>query len=151
MKKTIFSLLFTLPFLAFGQDILINPFITNAQMEQKINYWENGKVLSEIQYLDGKREGVCRYWYKTGQLKSEVMYKNGKMSGAFISYFENGQVESFGSFKYAESGIYSRKDGIWKYYYANGQLESESIIKKGVEELKFYDKQGNLLTEGEGC
>jgi len=47
--------------------------------------------------------------------------------------------------------VYSRKDGIWKYYYDNGQIQSESIIKDGVEELKFYDKEGNLLPEGEGC
>ena len=52
---------------------------------------------------------------------NEGFYKNGKMTGSFMSYYENGQIES------------------------------ESIIKDGVEELKFYDKEGNLLPEGEGC
>jgi len=47
--------------------------------------------------------------------------------------------------------LYSRKDGIWEYYYDNGQLQSESIIKDGVEELKFYDKKGNLLPMEDGC
>ena len=41
--------------------------------------------------------------------------------------------------------------GYWICYYENGQLESESIIKDGVEELKLYDKKGNLLPKGEGC
>ena len=69
----------------------------------------------------------------------------------FISYYENGQIQSHGNYKYTASGLYSRKDGVWKYYYDNGQIQSESIIKDGVEELKFYDKEGNLLPEGEGC
>ena len=34
-------------------------------------------------------------------------------------------------------------------YWDNGQIQSESIIKDGVEELKFYDQEGNLLPEGE--
>ena len=72
------------------------------------------------------------------------------MTGFWISYYNNGQVLSQGTYKYTESGVYSIKDGVWKYYYDNGQLESESIIKDGVEELKFYDKEGNLLP-GEGC
>ena len=130
---------------------LIFPFIGFGQSEEKIEYWENGQVLSQIYYLEGKRDGSCRHWYKNGQLMNEGFYKNGKMTGSFISYYENGQIESHGTFKYTKSGIYSRKDGVWKYYYKNGQIERESIIKDGVEELKFYDKEGNLLPEGEGC
>ena len=86
-----------------------------------------------------------------GQLMSSGLYKNGKMYGPFISYYENGQIQSQGNYNYNESDIYSRKDGVQKYYYENGKIESESIIKNGVEELKFYDKDGNLLPEGEGC
>ena len=82
---------------------------------------------------------------------SSGLYKNGKMYGPFISYYENGQIQSQGNYNYDASDIYSRKDGIWKYYYENGKIESESIIKNGVEELKFYDNEGNLLPEGEGC
>jgi antitoxin component YwqK of YwqJK toxin-antitoxin module len=82
---------------------------------------------------------------------NEGFYKNGKMIGPWMSYHENGQIKSHGTYKYTESGVYSRKDGNWKYYYDNGQLERESIIKDGVEELKSYDKNGNLTPMGEGC
>ena len=139
MKKLLFILLLTLPFIGFGQN------------EEKTEYWDNGHVLSQIHYLDGNRDGSCRYWYKNGQLMNEGFYKNGKMIGPWMSYHENGQIKSHGTYKYTESGVYSRKDGNWKYYYDNGQLERESIIKDGVEELKFYDKNGNLTPMGEGC
>ena len=139
MKKLLFILLLTIPFSGFGQS------------EEKIEYWNNGQVLSQIHYLDGKRDGSCRYWYDDGTLMTEGFYKNGKMTGFWMSYYDNGQLESHGTYKYIESGVYSRKDGVWKYYYNNGQIQNESIIKDGVEEMKFYDKEGNLIPKGEGC
>ena len=149
MKNLLFILLF-IPFIGFGQRIII-PVLANVNIQEKVNYWENGQKLSEVQYFNEKRDGSCKYWYKNGQLMSSGLYKNGKMYGPFISYYENGQIQSQGNYNYDGSDIYSRKDGIWKYYYENGKIESESIIKNGVEELKFYDKEGNLLPEGEGC
>ena len=149
MKNLLFILLF-IPFIGLGQNIVI-PVFANGNIQGRVNYWENGQKLSEVQYFNEKRDGSCKYWYKTGQLMSSGLYKNGKMYGPFISYYENGQIQSQGNYNYNESDIYSRKDGVWKYYYENGKIESEPIIKNGVEELKFYDKDGNLLPEGEGC
>ena len=149
MKNLLFILLF-IPFIGLGQNIVI-PVFANGNIQGRVNYWENGQKLSEVQYFNEKRDGSCKYWYKTGQLMSSGLYKNGKMYGPFISYYENGQIQSQGNYNYNESDIYSRKDGIWKYYYEDGKIESESIIKNGFEELKFYDKEGNLLPEGEGC
>ena len=149
MKNLLFILLFS-PFIGLGQSIII-PVFANVNNQERVNYGENGQKLSEVQYFNEKRDGSCKYWYKTGQLMSSGLYKNGRMYGPFISYYENGQIQSQGNYNYNESDIYSRKDGIWKYYYENGKIESESIIKNGVEELKFYDKEGNLLPEGEGC
>ena len=138
MKKTIL-LIFIIPLFSFGQS------------EVKVEYWDNGNVLSQVHYKDGVREGSCRYYHKNGVMMSEGFYFKGKMSGDWGNYYNNGQIESHGTYKYTESGVYSQKDGVWKHYYDNGQLQRESIIKDGVEELKFYDKEGNLLPEGEGC
>ena len=149
MKNLLFILLF-IPFIGLGQNIVI-PVFANGNIQGRVNYWENGQKLSEVQYFNEKRDGSCKYWYKTGQLMSSGLYKNGKMYGPFISYYENGEIQSQGNYNYNESDIYSRKDGVWKYYYEDGKIESESIIKNGFEELKFYDKEGNLLPEGKGC
>ena len=138
MKRLLF-ILFIIPLLGFGQN------------ETKIEYYDNGNVLSQIHYLDGKRDVSCRYWYEDGTLMTEGFYKNGKMIGFWMSYHDNSQLESHGTYKYTESGVYSRKDGVWQYYYDNGKLRRESIIKDGIEELKFYDRDGKLLPMGEGC
>ena len=131
--------------------LFIIPIISFGQIETKIEYWDNGKALSQIHYLDGKRDGSCRYYYENGALMNEGFYKNGKMTGIWISYHKNGQIKSHGPYKYTESGAYSRKTGVWKYYYDNGQLETESIIKDDIEELKFYDRDGKLLPMQDGC
>ena len=131
--------------------LFIIPLISYGQPEIKKQYYNNGNILSEVHYNNEKRDGLCNYYWENGQLMSGGSYKNGKMIGSWKSYYENGQLKSHGAYKYTESGAYSRKDGVWKYYYDNGQLESESIIKDGVEELKFYDKQGNLIPMGDGC
>ena len=133
--------------------LFIIPIIGFSQTETKIEYWDNDNVLSQVHYLDGIRDGSCRYYYKNGTLMNEGFYKNGKMIGMWMSYFEDGQINSHGSYKYTESGSYSRKDGTWKYYNENGQLTRESIIKDGVEEMKFYDKDGKEISMSmeDGC
>ena len=131
--------------------LFIIPIISFGQTETKIEYWDNGEVLSQIHYLYGERDGSCRYYYENGVLMNEGFYKNGKMTGIWISYHKNGQIKSHGSYKYTESGAYSRKTGVWKYYYDTGQLQTESIIKDGIEELKFYDRDEKLLPMQDGC
>ena len=137
--KRLLLILFIIPFIGFGQT------------ETKREYYASGKLLSIIDYKDGVRNGSCKYFWDYGAwaIMSEVDYKNGKLIGAFKSYHKNNQLESHGTYQYTESTVYSRKDGIWKYYYDNGQLRSESIIKDGVEELRFYDKEGKLLPKGD--
>ena len=133
--------------------LLITPLIGSGQTETKREYYDSGRILSIIDYKDGVRNGSCKYFWDYGAwaIMSELNYKNGKIIGAAKSYYKTGQLKSHGTYKYTESGVYSKKDGEWKYYYDNGQLQSESIIKDGVEELKFYDKQGNLTPMGNGC
>jgi len=140
MKKLLL-ILFIIPIIGFGQS------------ETKREYYSSGKLLSMIDYTDGVRNGSCKYFWDYGAwaIMSESNYKNGKLIGTSKSYYKNGRLESHGTYEYTESGVYSRKDGVWEYYYDNGQLQSESIIKDGVEELKFYDKEGNLLPKGDGC
>ena len=139
MKKLLL-LLFIVPILAF------------AQQETKRKYYASGKLLSIINYTDGVREESCKYFYDYGAwaIMSESNYKNGKLIGAFKSYYKNSQIEKQGQYQYTESDIYSRQVGTWKYYYDNGKLQRESIIKNGVEELKFYNKDGKEIPTPEG-
>ena len=47
-------------------------------------YSENGILLEEIPFVDGKREGVGKSYYNDGKLKSVAMWKKGKLDGEKI-------------------------------------------------------------------
>ena len=55
MKKLLFILLFTIPFVGFGQ------------LDR--DYYENGQIKNEVNYKDGKKEGLWKEYYENGQLK----------------------------------------------------------------------------------
>lgn len=58
--------------------------------EQRI--WEDGKLKTELNYVDGLKNGVLKTYYPSGQLKKEMFYKNNQLDGEYKSYHENGQL-----------------------------------------------------------
>jgi antitoxin component YwqK of YwqJK toxin-antitoxin module len=64
----------------------------NKQKIKELTYYDNGNKESNINYKNGKVNGLVRMWYKNGKLHVEAQYKNNKTHGTRISYHENGQV-----------------------------------------------------------
>ena len=123
---------------------LLLPFFVFSQSEVKLEYWDNGEILSQVHYNDGIREGSCRYYYKNGIMMTEGFYLNGKMSGYWHSFHPNGNIESKGKYDSRKSGVYSQKIGKWIYYDIEGHKISESTIILGIENIKFYNKDGSI-------
>lgn len=48
--------------------------------------WYSQTIASEINYTDGDKHGLCRYWHKNGNIREECNYNMGKMHGPFIHY-----------------------------------------------------------------
>ena len=124
--------------------LLLFPFLVFSQYEVKTEYWNNGEILSQVHYNDGVREGSCRYYYKNGIMMTEGFYSNGKMSGYWHSFHPNGNIESKGKYDHRKSGVYSQKTGKWMYYDVEGHKISESTIILGIENIKFYNKDGSV-------
>ena len=123
---------------------LLLPFFVFSQSEVKTEYWDNGEILSQVHYNDGVREGSCRYYYKNGIMMTEGFYLNGKMSGYWHSFHPNGNIESKGKYDHRKSGTYSQKTGKWMYYDVEGHKISESTIILGIENIKFFNKDGSV-------
>jgi antitoxin component YwqK of YwqJK toxin-antitoxin module len=78
----------------------------------------NGRVWSELEFVNGHQEGAIREWYENGQLKSEGMHLG--------------------------EGIH----GPGKEWHANGQVKSEWVGELGILiEAKEWDEQGRLIRE----
>ncbi len=109
---------------------------------------------------------VTKY-YENGKVKLQGFVKDNTYDSTFISYYENGNIQSEGNYKKAiyktssmsitlgvcgtgrdtsepAAGI---KNGQWKNYYVNGQLQSLKNYFGNIQvgQSKFYDSTGNLL------
>jgi len=56
-------------------------------------YWPDGRLRSEITYVDGMEDGWSRDWYENGVLMSETQYRRGCAVGANREWQENGRLK----------------------------------------------------------
>lgn len=140
----------------------ITPFTGKA-----ISYGDGNKIVSEINYVEGKREGISKKYYADGVLEEEGIYKQKKKEGTFKYYYPTGKLKSVEDFvngdregivkNYYSSGCLEgewqykkdQKDGPAILYYANGQLKVQMDYKEGRESSydKVYNGAGVLIME----
>jgi len=116
-------------------------------------------VKSKELYLNDIQQGKSFYYYKSAKLYQEINFKEGAMHGLAKEYSEDGLLIE--TYDYRYNSIVNRevmnrydkegkKHGVWKEFYANGNLKSEAIYEHGV--LNGYYKEfdeTNLMTKME--
>lgn len=55
--------------------------------------YKTGQIEREINYKNGERDGLSKYYYSTGQIESKIIFKKGKIKSS-RDYKENGNLES---------------------------------------------------------
>jgi len=128
-------------------------------------YYENGKLKSESNFVKGKKEGLCKEWWKTGNLWTEGMYKNDKANGLMKWHNQEGILVAEGNmtdnkrdgrWKICDFQIISncieanfkneKKVGIWKILHDNGELSKEQNWNDGkMISEKCWDESGNKI------
>ena len=103
--------------------------------------YEDGQLEREINYKDGKKDGLYKSWDKNGQLELEVNYKDGEFAGLAKSWHSNGQLESEINWKDGEL------DGLHIWWHSNGQLKTEANYKDGKQNglYKSWDENGQRI------
>ena len=122
----------------------------NGQKRDEVNYkdgkpdglttgwYENGQKKIEANYKDGRLDGVIANWYENGQKKSEQNYKKGKLNGNMTAWHENGKKMLDGNYK---EGI---QNGLMITWHNNGSKMSEGNFKNGIKEglfTRWYENQ----------
>ena len=88
--------------------------------------YPSGKMASEENYKDGKREGLRTDWFENGQKKEESNWKDGIQDGLTTLWYDDGK-------KKEESHLKDGKlDGLSTFWYETGQLNGKAIFKNGV-------------------
>jgi antitoxin component YwqK of YwqJK toxin-antitoxin module len=57
-----------------------------------VEYWPNGKVASEMSYLDGIEDGPSVGWHDNGVPRRETNYRRGRVAGIVRKWDRNGQL-----------------------------------------------------------
>jgi antitoxin component YwqK of YwqJK toxin-antitoxin module len=116
---------------------------------------EAGKLASEVNYVNGKMNGRCIWYFEDGSERKieeykmgvldgkvtrysrpgikdkEIQYKNGLMDGKYVSFFENGNVQTELNYKAG------KENGPIKYFHDNSQLALEGEFRDGVKVGKW--------------
>jgi TonB family protein len=131
--------------------ILIFASISFSQTDSVKTFYDNGKIKSEINYLDSVRNGEARFYFDNGNLKKKLNYDNGKVNGLVILYNEDGTPkETYNVDEGVRQGSTSLYDSTGKYItdvdYNNGKkvvkapvsYNSKDVVDK--ERAERYEK-----------
>ena len=89
MKHTIAIICLTFPF-----SILISSCSGKENREQKIFYYENGKVKAIKGMRNDALNGSCFWFYPNGKLEQSIMYINGEPEGHIYYFYESGALRA---------------------------------------------------------
>ena len=102
-----------------------------------VAFHPNGLKKSEINYIDGLREGSAQWWTASGQLKHLRNYHKGQLSGSWVEYHE-------GSEQKRQEQIYDNGTEIMRRgWWPNGMKKFEATFQNGKEKTrKEWDISG---------
>lgn len=96
-----------------------------------------------IDYLNGKRNGFKRTYYKNGKMRLQAEFKNNQLNGTLTGWDENSQ-------KLIEiQYVNDKENGHIREWHPNSALKMQGTYINGLKNGKFttWDLQGNILSE----
>ncbi len=116
-------------------------------------YYKEGQLFSEGNYKLGELEGPWTFYHPNGQLAKKITYSRGRPDGEVEIYNEEGKLLAQRAYKQgkregkwltfnSESGdtlteqVYANglAEGVWKFWFTNGQLRQQQTFKQGKRE-----------------
>ena len=107
-----------------------------------VAFHPNGRKKSEINYIDGLREGSAQWWTVTGRLKHIRNYHRGELSGSWTEYY--GGSDQKRQEQIYDSGAEIMRQGWWP----NGKNKFEATCLNGEEKSRqSWDASGVPIHE----
>jgi len=136
--------------------------------DKKIPGYKDDQIVEEGRYLDNRKAGIWKKFFKNGNIQNEITYKSNRPNGHAKIYYENGNLKEEGLWKsnkwvgnykfYHENGaVYQefafntrgKREGVQKYFYETGQVMIEGKWEDGKESgiVKEYWEDGEIRSE----
>jgi antitoxin component YwqK of YwqJK toxin-antitoxin module len=95
-------------------------------------YYPTGELMYEVFKINGKKNGEEKWYdYKSGQLREIIPYVDGKINGIYKYYYKNGRLKEIITF------MDDKKNGEYKLYYEDGQLNMICYYVDDELELRY--------------
>ena len=91
----------------------------------RVEYYENGELKGEANYVNAELDGLRRSWYDNGEPRGELNYVNGELEGLSRLWHENGELWRESNWANGE------QEGLARQWYKNGDLWRERCYKAG--------------------
>jgi uncharacterized protein len=124
---------------------LIASFLITSCTKTVVDYYPSGRIKSQIQYRNGKEDGVSKYFNENyGSVVLEINMKKGMKEGSLKRFYFNGNLE------YEANYINDQLDGIEKNYTKKGLIVTETMYKKGIKDgpYRSWHENGVQFTIG---
>ena len=121
-----------------GKYTSINPDVKNGHF---VYFFENGKKMSEVTYIENQPDGEYMEWYSNGKEKSLTTIQNGIMDGDYRTWTEQGIPQL--NIKYKTGEL----DGTFISYYDNGKPVRKDVYSNGeLKKKKCFTRDGKDTT-----
>lgn len=147
----------------YHEDGIIEEYFKNDVLHGPlIHYFADGQIRKEIFYEDGKREGISKKYAQDGtvivltEYRNDIIVsreninrkdRNNNKQGTWKYFYENGQVEYEGFY------VNGQKNGFFKYYNRDGSLNRiekfvEGVLQKNVPEIAKHEIKTDYYPSG---
>ncbi|MDR3259058.1 MAG: dynamin family protein, partial [Fusobacteriaceae bacterium] len=118
--------------------------ISRFSYKTEKEYYENGKIKSEIRVSNKNLKRKFKFYYENGKLEKKGIIINNFYEGLCISYYDNGKNKIEANYKNGEL------DGKYKEFYHNGNIKLVGFMlnNKLSGEYKEYNDKGKRIIEG---
>jgi antitoxin component YwqK of YwqJK toxin-antitoxin module len=114
---------------------------TNLKILKNYHYGTDN-LYQEINYKNGKKEGLYRAWHDNGQLEEESNYNDGKLNGLRKEWEDEGQLIVEENYKNG------KRDGLYRTWDDFGSPKLEATYKNDkLNGLKKRWRRGKLTVE----
>ena len=115
--------------------------IAIAAQELRRDYYKTGRVKSEAEITDGKKQGIEKQYYESGALKNQCTYQNDQLDGTAQEYYESGSTSMLTIYKKGA------KDGIAKtfQYLFYLTFKGKGRHRKNILRKRQAEKRNALL------
>ncbi|MEM6559384.1 MAG: hypothetical protein AAF605_06335 [Myxococcota bacterium] len=105
--------------------------------------YQPGRVQTQGQYEEGKKDGVWSYYYPDGAKQATETYEMGAREGTVQAWYQDGSLQ--GETTYVNDQI----EGYARVFYPDGKKQTEEIRKQGKGPFTQWHNNGQIAISGQ--